>query len=240
MKNLKNKIIFCASVVALLCAGTLNVGAQETANVPATQPSFHAVELGVRFMPTFSSFEMKSSSGGKVSGQVTLGYGGGAFLGINFSEHVGIQGEILYFSISQKYKESNNAERSINLRYVNIPLLLSLNTGKSKPVNFNVVAGPQIGLSAGSSVHSSGGDGTTTAEGVLVVKKGDLGFAYGAGLDFCLNPSHTCRLGIGFRGVYGLLDISDNSRTTTTNSYYLLDRTHIKTYSAYIGLSILL
>jgi hypothetical protein len=74
---------------------------------------------------------------------------------------------------------------------------------------------------------------------VLAVKKGDLGVAYGAGLSFGLTPAKTFRLGIGFRGVYGLIDISDNNNALADDSYYLLDRSHIKTYSGYVGLSFL-
>jgi len=44
---------------------------------------------------------------------------------------------------------------------------------------------------------------------------------------------------MGFRGVYGLFDISDDSGTTSTDSYYVLDKTNLKTYSVYAGLSIL-
>ncbi len=224
MKNSKIRFIIYISVSALLFSITLKANAQKA-------------EFGLRFMPTVSAFDMKTSSGGTVSGQATLGYGIGALLGYNFSNHVGIQGEVIYSSITQKYKEQD-VERKINLKYVNIPLLLALNTNKTGPVNFNIVAGPQIGISVGSSVFTTGGDGSNT-QAIIDVKKGDLGLAYGAGADFALSPSGAFRLGIGFRGVYGLFDISDNNTSTTTDSYYILDRTHLKTYSAYAGLSIL-
>lgn len=226
MKNSKNKIIMILSVAALLLVSTLKTEAQKKA------------EFGVRLMPTFSSFDMKTSTGGTVKGKVTLGFGFGAFLGFSLTNHVAIQGEFIYSSTSQTIKE-NAVEHKIGLKYVNVPLLLSLNTGKSKMVNFNVVAGPQLGFNAGSSIHTSGSDGVNTSTAVLSVKKGDLGLAYGAGLDFGLNTAKTFRLGVGFRGVIGLIDISDNSKTTATNSYYILDRTHIVSNSAYIGASIL-
>jgi hypothetical protein len=195
------------------------------------------VELGVRFMPTITSFQMQGSGGGTVKGQATFGYGVGGFVGVFFTDHIGVQGEVIYNSISQKYTDQS-IQRQVKLQYVNIPVLLSLNTGKSKKVNLNVVFGPQMGLSVGSHVESTSGNGSVSSTGVLVVKKGDLGVAYGAGLDFGLGSM--LRLGIGFRGVYGLIDISDKSKTIETSSYYLLDKTHVKTYSAYIGLSILL
>ena len=128
-------------------------------------------------------------------------------------------------------------DRNINLKYVNIPLLLALNTSKSKAFNFGIVAGPQIGLNVGSKLLSSSGD--NSSKPILSIKKGDLGFAYGAGIDFGLNDANSFRLGLGFRGVYGLIDISDNSATLTDNSYYILDRTKIKVYSGYIGISFL-
>ena len=194
-------------------------------------------EFGVRFMPTISSLDVQSSSGGQISGDATVGFGAGIFLGFNFSDNFGLQGEAIYSTLNQKYTE-DDVEKEIKLEYINIPLLLSFNTGKLKPVNFNVVAGPQIGISVGSELFTSDG-GDPDNEAVLSVKKGDLGFAYGAGFDFGLNAARTFRLGLGFRGVYGLIDISDNSNNNSTNSYYVLDKAHIKTYSVYLGASFL-
>jgi Outer membrane protein beta-barrel domain len=225
MKNLINKISIRTFVSLILFTCTLQAGAQKA-------------ELGIRYMPTISSMKIKTMEGGTVSGEATLGYGIGGFLGFNFSEHVGMQVEVIYSSITQNFNEQNR-QQTIELKYINIPLLLSLNTGKSNPVNLNVVAGPQIGLNVGSSIETTNEQGTDNAVAVLSVNKGDLGFAYGAGLDFGLNTSKMLRLGIGFRGVYGLVDISNNSESTTTESYYVLDKTHLETYSGYIGLSFL-
>ncbi len=198
-----------------------------------------SVEIGARFMPTFSSFNAQSNSGGTVSGSVTLGYGVGGLVGFHFNDYVGVQVEGIYTRISQKFVEPEVTHK-VDLKYINFPLLLSINTGKFKTVNFNLVVGPQIGLSAGSKITTtSNNNGVQTSSAVLSVKKGDLGFAYGAGLDFGLNPEKSLRLGIGFRGVYGLFDISDNSRNLNTESYYLLGKTHVKTYSGYIGVSYL-
>jgi len=192
-------------------------------------------EFGLRFMPTYSSTDIQISSGGKVQGNATLGFGAGALLGFNFSEYIGIQGEVIYSSTTQKYKEEDN-EREINLKYVNIPLLLSLNTGKTKMVNFNIVAGPQMGISVGSSISHVA---TDSMDAVLSVKKGDLGIAFGAGVDFGLNPARTIRLSMGYRGVRGFFDISDDNGSLDNNAYYVLDKAHTKSNSGYIGLSFL-
>ena len=188
-------------------------------------------EFGIRFMPTFSKFQLHDAGGGKVEGDFTAGYGFGVLLGINFQEHVGLQGELLYSAIAQKYRDKE-LDRTIKLHYVNIPLLLSLNTGKSKIVNLNVVAGPQIGINVGSDIEPVEGDEEVA---VLAVRKGDLGLAYGAGLQF----GHNVKFDIGFRGVYGLIDISDDSKTNETGEYYILDKTHIQTYSLYAGVAFL-
>ncbi|MBP6334658.1 MAG: PorT family protein [Bacteroidia bacterium] len=225
MKKSNSKSLLTSLVIAFLLTVTMSSNAQKA-------------EFGVRYMPTFSSFDIQSSSGGVIKGEMTLGHGFGALLGFNFSEHAGIQVEVIYSPMSQEYKE-NDADRKITLNYVNIPLLLSLNTGKTKPVNLNFVVGPQIGISVGSEINSTSNNGTSSTEAVLAVKKGDLGFAYGAGLDFGLNTERTFRLGIGFRGVKGLIDISDNSETSSNESYYVLDKTQISTYAGYIGFSIL-
>jgi len=195
-------------------------------------------EFGLRFMPTFSNLSLNTSTGNTVKGSTTLGYGVGAFVGFNFNAHIGIQLEGIYTSITQKYEEQET-NRKINLKYFNVPLLLSLNTNKFKVFNFNIVGGPQLGVSVGSSMETTGGDGTTQTNGVLSVKKGDVGVAFGAGLDFGMNPAQTIRVGIGFRSVRGLFDISDNNATQATDSYYVLDRTKIKTNAVYIGASIL-
>ena len=225
MKNLINKLALFIFFAVLFLLSTTKAEAQRA-------------EFGLRFMPTFSSFELKTSSGSTVKGTANFGFGAGAFLGFNITDHVGIQGEVIYSASSQKYKELD-IERKVDLKYVNIPLLLSLNTGKTKAINLNIVAGPQIGISVGSSLRISGGDITSSPNAVLAVKKGDLGFAYGAGFDFGINSARTIRLGLGYRGVLGLFDISDNSAAITTDSYYLLDRSHIKSNAIYGGLSIL-
>lgn len=230
------KSFIIIGLMSLSIGATLK--AQDSVMVPVSKPSFHVVEFGLRFMPTFSSFDMQTSSGGTVKGEVTLGYGVGSMLGINFTNHVGIQGEIIYNSLSQKYKDQD-LQREINLRYINIPLLLSLNSGKSKPVNLNIVFGPQLGFNVGSSIKTAGGTSTDTLTTVLAIKKSDFGFAYGAGLEFALNSTRTIRLDLGFRGVYGFVNVSNTAQTTTTNSYYILDRATVKTNSGYIGLTFL-
>lgn len=190
------KLSISISIMSLLFATTLN--AQESETAATSDPSFNRVELGVRFMPTFSSVSMETSSGGTVSGEATLGFGFGGLLGFNFTNHVGLNVELLYNSVSQKYVDAD-LNREMKIRYVTIPFLLSLNTGKSNPVNLKAEFGPQIGINVGSDVSVHG----DTLQTVLSTKQTGIGIAYGTGLEFSLNEDHTIRFDIGYRGVYG-------------------------------------
>jgi opacity protein-like surface antigen len=226
MKTIK-KLLLSISFTLVLLSCTLMTNAQKK------------FEFGFRYMPTISDFEMNSSTGGTVTSEANVGYGVGALLGWNFSKHVSVQAEIIYSSISQKYSE-NDVEHQVNLKYINIPLLLSLNTNKYGPVNLSLVGGPQIGLNVGSEVNTTGGDGTVTSEAVISIKKSDIGVAYGLGVDFGLNEAKTFRLGLGYRGVLGLIDISDNNKSIDSDEYYIVDQAKIKTHAIYIGLSFLI
>jgi len=195
------------------------------------------LEFGLRFMPTVSALDMRTSDGGTVSGTATFGYGVGGNVGINFTDHIGVEGDILYNSLSQKYRDQE-MERTIHVNYINIPIMLSFNTGKSRPVNLNFVVGPQMAYNVGSRMETTGSNGTDTMVATLVLRKGDLGFAYGAGVEFALNERRSVRLDLGFRGVYGFLTIADQTGTNPeAKEFNVADGTTIKTYSAYAGLT---
>ncbi|HLG04357.1 MAG TPA: porin family protein [Bacteroidia bacterium] len=227
--------IFFTALLTVSCFMTLKGQEAETVK---ERPDFHIVEIGFRFMPTVSAFSMRTYDGGTVQGQATLGYGIGGMLAVNFTNHVGIQGEIIYNSLTQKYSDQE-MERTLHVSYVNFPLLLSLNTGKSKPVNLNFVVGPQVGYNVGSRIETSGSSGSDTMQAIVVMRKGDVGFAYGAGLEFALNEVRTIRLDIGFRGVLGFLDIRDPDPQPDSRTYNVIDNNNVKTYSAYVGFAFL-
>ncbi len=230
------KIILFSTCFFLFILNGMSVAVPKNFMFRQLDGDLHRVEFGFRFMPTFSHFNMQTTSGGTVKSEVTLGYGVGGMIAFNFSKHVGIQGELMYNSLSQKYKDEN-LDRKINVRYFNIPLMISLNTNKTGPINFNLVAGPQLGINAGSSISSSSGNGTDTMTTVIALKKSDFGFAYGAGLEFALNEMHTMRFDIGFRGVYGLMNISKSS--TQNSDTYSIKKANVRTESLYLGFTFL-
>jgi hypothetical protein len=222
------KIFLSVLLVFSICCAP-KVFAQESASSEDGNGIF-----GVRFMPTLTSLQY-SENQGVVETSFILGYGAGLLLGTNFNDNVGLQGELIFSQLAQKYKTGGDIERKVKLNYINVPLLLSLNTGIHNPVNLNFVIGPQLGLNTGSSVEVNNGTEADTVHAVLAVKRGDIGFAYGVGVDF----GSEVKFSVGFRGVYGLVDISDRSRNITTSEYYILDRAHVRTYSGYVGLSFL-
>jgi opacity protein-like surface antigen len=102
------------------------------------------------------------------------------------------------------------------------------------------VIGPQWGFNVGATLKTTGvpnGNGNSTA--ILAVKKNDFGIAYGLGVDFAITPSKTIRLDIGFRGVMGLMDVNNTNEKIDANSYYILQKSTINSYSGYVGLTFL-
>src|SRR5205814_1536614 len=94
------------------------------------RPALRMGEFGVRYMPTFTSMNFRNYNNEVVQGDVSLSHGVGVMLGLNFSKNVGLQAEVNYLDITQKYKD-RNLERQVNVSYLNIPVLLSLNTDKT-------------------------------------------------------------------------------------------------------------
>jgi len=212
--------------------------AQEASEGVQKKSTFSFIELGLRFMPTVSQFSMKTATDGVVKGEATLGYGVGGLLAINFTKNYGIQGEILYNSLSQKYQDQD-LDREINVRYLNLPILFSANTGKGKQANLNLLFGPQFGMNVGSSIKTSKGPGSDTVTYVLATKNSDFGFAYGTGLEFMLNERKTTRLDIGFRGVYGLTNINRTIPASSDESEPIFESAKVRTKSMYVGVSFL-
>jgi hypothetical protein len=197
-------------------------------------------EFGIRYMPTFSNLELQRSSGELVDGQFTMTHGWGVMLGFNFTRNIGLQAEVNYNRSSQEFMD-RTSNRKVNLSYLNIPLMLSLNTNKSAPLNFNFVAGPQYALNVDSNIEgglANGNGSVDTVRAVVKVKTGDVGLAYGAGLEVMLNKNRTIRFDIGFRGYYGWVDIKTDS-SDDPNTFNVVVQRSRKTYSGYAGISFL-
>ncbi len=82
-------------------------------------------------MPTFTSFKIYTPNDETIKGEFTLGYGYDGLIGLYFSDHFGFQGEVMYSTLTQKYSRADFGGK-VKLNYINIPLLLSYNTGVKK------------------------------------------------------------------------------------------------------------
>jgi hypothetical protein len=201
------------------------------------RPPLRRGEFGVRYMPTFSSLAFRSANGQIIQGDVTMSNGFGVMAAINLSRHVGIQAEASYLDINQKYKDQN-LNRQVEVSYLNIPIMLSLNTDKTRMVNWNFVAGPQFGINLGSSVQTTGDENTGTLRATVAAKGTDIGVAYGTGLEFALSRNHNLRFDLGYRGYYGLVDASANQTSTSPDTYNVLVRASRFSHAAYLGLTL--
>jgi hypothetical protein len=210
--------------------------APEATAVNDEEPLRHG-EFGVRYMPTFSALRVRTADNETVNGTLSMSHGWGAFIGFNFNHHVGIVGEVNYHQINQKYKDQG-LDRQVSVSYLNIPVLLSLNTDKAAPVNLNFVVGPQFGFNIGADVDGDSNGNVDQARATVGAKAGDVGAAYGAGLEFSLNDAHTIRLDLGFRGYYGFVDMSaDQTSSGSTDTYNVLLSASRKSYAGYIGIA---
>lgn len=199
-------------------------------------PNLRKTEIGFRYYPTFSAMKVRTYNGEVAEGSITMSNGFGAFIGHNFNSHVGVILEVDYIQMSQKYRDAN-LDRVVNLSYLNIPVLLSLNTDKTNWVNWNFVVGPQFGLNIGSSVKTDGNANGDTLRAIVAVKQGDIGLAYGTGLEFALNRDHTFRFDIGFRGFYGLVDMDAKESSSTPDTYNVMLKAARKFYAGYVGIA---
>jgi len=200
----------------------------------AGNPDLRVFELGFHYMPTFYNMDFRASDGGIVKGSVSMSHGFGAMMAFNLSQHIGFQSEIDYYKASQSYKDLD-VDQNVDIKYLDIPVLLSLNTNKAARINLNAVLGPQFGINVGSNISSSGQNGTTTA--TLEVKKGDMGAAFGVGVEFALNKAHSVRLDLGYRGFYGL--VSMNANETSSDTYNVMVDANRKNNAAYVRLTFL-
>ena len=170
------KTIFITTAIVFM---QLFVNAQETTQTtqttenPQANNSFNKIYIGGRVLATVTSLNYNKRPNGTVEATTVLGYGIGGFIGLNISKYFALQGEILYSSLAQKANYNGN-QNTIKLRYINIPLLAVINSNVTKPVNLNVVFGPQIGIKTGSEITNDSSNNTDTLVTTVAVKPRDF------------------------------------------------------------------
>jgi hypothetical protein len=204
-------------------------------------PALHRGEFGLRYMPLFTSLNLHTSNGNVASGHVTMTHGAGAMIGFNFSKNVGLQGEVNFYNASQTITDAGTSNTyNVDMGYLNIPLLLVLNTDKRRAINLNVHGGPQFGLNISSSVRASGSGENQTVSATVSTGNNDLGVAYGTGLEIALNKAHTLRLDFGYRGFYGLVDLGarETNHNNNSSTYTIWAKGSRQAHGGYLGLRI--
>ena len=193
-------------------------------------------EFGIRYMTTLTKVDVRTYKGEVVKGTLTMQQGFGIRLAYNVNKHFGVETEVNYYQVSQKYAD-RGLNRKVTIRYLQIPVLLSLNSDRTQLVNLNVVAGPQFGVNIGTSIKGTGNETSDTLRAVVAVEQGDVGFAYGAGLEFALNKGHSMRLDVGYRGFYGLVDL--NTAQSGSSTYNVITKISRNRNGAYLGFTVL-
>lgn len=154
--------------------------------------SYGQVHIGAK-----AGVNMNKLDGKNFDSDFELGYQLGGFVYVNFSDFLGVQGEVLFnqtnTKITDNYKDifDNAFKKNKTLNYISVPVLLRLN---SEGI-ITVVAGPQFSFLAS-------GNENVLENGKKLFKKTD--FAFVAGAEVNLRP-----LTLYARYVWGFSDISD-------------------------------
>jgi len=130
------------------------------------------------------------------------GLHGGAYVTVMFSDHLGVQPEVLY---SAQGAKSGDQKHKIN--YVVVPVLVRYNVNNL--LSFH--AGPQFGVLTSAEAVS----GSTETDMKDQVKGSDMGIAAGVGIDLPM------KLNFSFRFIQGLSNINDTGSSMTQKNYNL-------------------
>lgn len=153
---------------------------------------YSQIHIGVK-----GGVNMNKLNGKNFDSDFELGYQLGGFAYYNFTDFVGVQGEVLFnqtnTKITDNYKDIfNNAfKKDKTLNYISVPVLLRLNSEGL----ITVVSGPQFSFLAS-------GNETILNNSKKLFKKTD--FAFIAGAEVNIRP-----VTIYSRYVWGFSDVSD-------------------------------
>lgn len=143
-----------------------------------------------------------SGNGYTTSPSFLPGLHAGAYATIMFSEHFGLQPEVLYSGQGAK-----SGDQKYKVNYVNIPVLVRYSINDM----WSLHAGPQFGVLTSAKFTA----GSNEQDMKDQVKGSDLGIAAGVGVDLPM------KLNFSFRFVQGLSNINDTESTVTQKNYNL-------------------
>jgi hypothetical protein len=140
------------------------------------------------------------------SRKMKIGLAGGAFVNIPINETFSVQPELLYSMEGNKQKEGD-LSATVNLGYVNIPIMLQYNAS-----GFYAELGPQVGFLTTAKYKLD--DGTDEEEIDVKDSFKGINFSAAIGLGYKLESG----LGFGARYSLGLSSIADAEDTKITSS----------------------
>ncbi|MCV9934171.1 PorT family protein [Flavobacterium sp. LS1R47] len=154
-----------------------------------------------------------------------VGFNGGGFVAIQFSEKLTLQPEVLFSTQGVKV---DNVEGDVNganymgnvrfnLSYINVPVMVKYYVVK----DFNIEVGPQIGfLTSAETVTKINGFNGKHKENVKeIFESVDFGLNFGAGYDFTENISAGVRYNLGLSNI---AKTEEGDNTKLKNSVFSL------------------
>ncbi|MDQ3191150.1 MAG: PorT family protein [Bacteroidota bacterium] len=210
---------------------------QDPALAVRETPSQRGFHIGARYQPTFGKLDFRTEGEETVTADFEVAHGWAGSLNYYFSNYVGMHLEVNGMRQAYEFADDTRTRR-VDLSYINIPLLLSLNTNYGRSVNLNITGGPYFGLNTGASATvDDNGNGASTAQAMVDVNPLDIGLAYGAGIDFGIGQTRWLHINVGFRGTQGLLDVGKTETTVGQDQFQIVgERSRMNTYGAYVGL----
>jgi hypothetical protein len=161
----------------------------------ATAANAQSLQFGIKAGANFANVNGDGLQGTSTSSLV--GFNGGVFLGLGFTDNLSLQPELVYSG--QGFKESESGETGTQTEnYINIPVLLKYKL----PVGLYFETGPQIGFLMSAKAKASG----FSVDDKASFKSTDFSWAIGAGFQI---PS--TQLGIDVRYNIGLANIANDN-----------------------------
>lgn len=172
---------------------------------PVRSQSLH---LGAKGGPTFTNFDIDSDDS---FDYVTLSsFSIGAYVIIGLSDVISLQPEVLYSrkgaDVEAEASGQTRTVGSIELDYLEIPLLVNINLGFAPIVSPRILAGITPAFYLSGTTNGIEGDTRDIEDGVITDL--DVGITGGAGIGFDAGDLH---LTFDIRYTLGLTNINDNS-----------------------------
>jgi hypothetical protein len=156
-------------------------------------------------------------------------YAAGVFAVLDLNENVALRPEVLYSLKGAKMEESEegyNFKMTINLTYIDIPVLLQYVLPTSGSIKPQLFAGPSIGLLMGAKMKMEAGGEEEEEDIKDDVKSMDIGLVFGVGISITNNISIDVRYSMGMTNISDMED--DDDAGTVKN----------KVISAMLGISL--